>query len=45
MAHEKFKEVHKAIKQRETEKRAFRQFKKQLKKLEKSVNEFESKNL
>ena len=45
MAHEKFKELYKAAKTRESEKQAFRQFKKQLKKLDKSVNEFDSKYL
>lgn len=45
MSATKFKEIYKAEKQRQSEKQAFRDFKKQLKKLDKSVNTFESKYL
>ena len=45
MEKSKFKEIYQAEKKRETERRAFRQFKKQMKKLDKNINEFESKYL
>lgn len=45
MKKSKFKEIYQETKKRESEKRAFRQFKKQLKKLDKNMNAFESKYL
>jgi len=45
MSATKFKEIYKAEKKRQSEKQAFRDFQKQLKKLDKNLNQFESKYL
>lgn len=41
----KFKEIYLEAKKRESEKQAFRDFKKQLKKLDRNMSDFESKYL